>query len=310
MKKFLSFVVLLYAISLSAQTSNKIYLDSTFTQTLEGDHVYYRIVDDSDRQRKHYTFRDYYRSGNLLSEAVSSVKEYFRGVGTMIKYFEDGTKSEILTYDDGKLSGKYLSFYPNGQSKIEGNYVKMESKSSRLSPELEIVNYYSPDNIQTVINGDGTMEFEDVFVSEKGAIKNRRKDGVWSGYDKMINMSFTETYKKGKLVSGRSSAPFNDYDYTLVEERPTFSPSVEAFYRYVAKNFRTPDTNDSGRIILSFVINREGAIENIKIRRGISALHDAEAIRVMSASPNWVAGKKRGKPVRVSYSLPINIQAP
>lgn len=63
-----------------------------------------------------------------------------------------------------------------------------------------------------------------------------------------------------------------------------------------------------GRITISFVIDKDGSITNIKILRGIGFGCDKEAIRVLNKMPKWNPGKQRGKPVKVSMTLPITFK--
>lgn len=63
-----------------------------------------------------------------------------------------------------------------------------------------------------------------------------------------------------------------------------------------------------GKVYIQFVIERDGSITDVKVLRGVDASLDKEAVRVVKAMPKWKPGKQRGKPVRVSYTLPINFQ--
>lgn len=63
-----------------------------------------------------------------------------------------------------------------------------------------------------------------------------------------------------------------------------------------------------GKVYIQFVIEKDGSITDVKVVRGVDASLDKEAVRVVKAMPKWKPGKQRGKPVRVSYTLPINFQ--
>ena len=63
-----------------------------------------------------------------------------------------------------------------------------------------------------------------------------------------------------------------------------------------------------GKVYIQFVIEKDGSITDVKVARGVDASLDKEAVRVVKAMPKWKPGKQRGKPVRVSYTLPIFFQ--
>ena len=85
---------------------------------------------------------------------------------------------------------------------------------------------------------------------------------------------------------------------------------MDKFYKYVAKNFRSPETdNDIAiRVLVSFVIEKDGSMTDIRVPRNPGYGLDKEAIRVLkSLKIKWSPGMIKGKPVRTAYSLPINV---
>ena len=66
--------------------------------------------------------------------------------------------------------------------------------------------------------------------------------------------------------------------------------------------------NEQGFVYVKFVVNRDGSIEQVSIRKGVSEALDKEALRVVKSMPNWIPGKEEGKPVRVSFTLPISFR--
>ncbi|OOQ61106.1 energy transducer TonB [Mucilaginibacter pedocola] len=97
--------------------------------------------------------------------------------------------------------------------------------------------------------------------------------------------------------------------YTAVEEQPKFNGNWE---KYVADNLKMPasakENNVQGRVILSYVVEKDGSLTDIKVIRGISTDCDKEATRVVSASPKWIPGKMNGQAVRTQYSIPIHFK--
>ena len=81
---------------------------------------------------------------------------------------------------------------------------------------------------------------------------------------------------------------------------------------YLSKNVRYPEecSKDSieGRVIISFVVERDGRITDTEVYKSVNKLFDAEALRVVRAMPKWTPGRHRGVPVRVYYRIPVNFR--
>jgi protein TonB len=81
---------------------------------------------------------------------------------------------------------------------------------------------------------------------------------------------------------------------------------------FVAKNVQYPqearDKEISGRVLVSFIVEKDGSIGDVKVVKGIGGGCDEEAVRVVKAMPKWKPGKDKGKPVRVSYMMPFTFK--
>lgn len=96
----------------------------------------------------------------------------------------------------------------------------------------------------------------------------------------------------------------------VVEEDPEFPGGLEALAKYLADNIKYPqlakDNGITGRVYVSFVVEKNGSVGNIKILRDIGGGCGAEAVRVVKAMPKWKPGKQTGRPVRTQFNLPVN----
>jgi periplasmic protein TonB len=96
----------------------------------------------------------------------------------------------------------------------------------------------------------------------------------------------------------------------IVEEQPVPQGGIEGFYKYISKNLKYPKQarrdRVEGKVIVQFVVDTDGSITNIKIKKGIGAGCDEEAIRVMQNCPKWQPARYKGKPIRVTLSTPIS----
>ena len=98
------------------------------------------------------------------------------------------------------------------------------------------------------------------------------------------------------------------------EQMPAFPGGQQALLKYLEDNLRFPasmkEKGPYGRVIVKFVVEKDGTITNVNILRGLGAEADAEAMRVVREMPKWRPGKRSGEAVRVQYSLPVNFQKP
>ena len=101
--------------------------------------------------------------------------------------------------------------------------------------------------------------------------------------------------------------------YEIVEEMPSFNGGMDALAKFFEANLKCPQNVDressNGEVVCNFIINEDGSISDIRVRRkyDLHTLWDAEVVRVISTMPKWNPGKHDGKPVKVEYSLPVNI---
>ena len=97
--------------------------------------------------------------------------------------------------------------------------------------------------------------------------------------------------------------------HQVCEEMPEFPGGMQECMKWLGKNIKYPaaaiEKGTQGRVIVQFVVEKDGSITNAKVVRSVDPLLDAEALRVISSSPKWKPGKQEGEPVRVKYTLPV-----
>jgi protein TonB len=98
------------------------------------------------------------------------------------------------------------------------------------------------------------------------------------------------------------------YNAAGIEVKPEFPGGIQNFYAFVGKNYKMPDeVGLNGKVYVSFVVEKDGSLTNIKVLRDIGYGTGKEAVRVLQFSPKWNPGEQNGKKVRCSYSLPISL---
>lgn len=102
----------------------------------------------------------------------------------------------------------------------------------------------------------------------------------------------------------------NIYNTAGIEVKPDFPGGLAKFGKFIAANYRTPDEEGlKGKVYVTFVVEKDGSLTDIKVIRDIGFGTGKEAIRVLKSAPRWIPGEQNGKKVRVLFSLPINIQS-
>lgn len=118
-----------------------------------------------------------------------------------------------------------------------------------------------------------------------------------------------------EYVQGRTEevAEEEDIPFMFVEEKPKFQGGDEnAFSKWVGERLVYPEiakeNGVQGRVTLSFRVNTDGSVSDVKVIRGVDPSLDKEAVRVVSMSPKWTPGRQRSKAVRVIYTFPVIFQ--
>lgn len=138
-------------------------------------------------------------------------------------------------------------------------------------------------------------------------------DPKWTMTSGMDYFSYVLTAGDKRITGNASTVDFSYNEkaevFTVVEQMPEYPGGVSAMMSYLGNNIKYPEQakRDSiaGRVFVSFIVETDGRVTNVKILRGIGGGCDEEAIRVVSSMPNWKPGMQRGEAVRVAYNLPI-----
>jgi TonB family protein len=100
--------------------------------------------------------------------------------------------------------------------------------------------------------------------------------------------------------------------FDVVEQMPEFPGGPEALMQFLRENICYPEAafkaGAQGRVLVSFIVDTEGRINNAKVIKKVNDDLDAEAIRVIGSMPNWKPGRQNGKAVRVRYTVPITFR--
>lgn len=100
--------------------------------------------------------------------------------------------------------------------------------------------------------------------------------------------------------------------FVAVEQQPEFPGGTAALMKWLASNVRYPqmalENGISGRVIVKFVVEKDGSVSGVTLVRGVDKDLDREAIRVVKSMPKWQPGKNNGQAVRCYFNLPVNFK--
>jgi TonB family protein len=99
-----------------------------------------------------------------------------------------------------------------------------------------------------------------------------------------------------------------------VEQMPSFPGGGAALRSFFINNLKYPKEAEKngvqGRVLCSFIVERDGSITDVRVIRGVDQSIDKEAVRVLGAMPKWIPGRKDGIPIRVNYTVTVTFKLP
>ncbi|WP_026712455.1 energy transducer TonB [Flavobacterium daejeonense] len=96
------------------------------------------------------------------------------------------------------------------------------------------------------------------------------------------------------------------YNLNEIEQIPDFPGGMNEFYNFIRNNYKAPSKTLSDKVLVCFIIEKDGSLSSFKILKSVNVESDAEAVRVLSICPNWIPGEKNGQKVRCRLTLPIS----
>ena len=100
--------------------------------------------------------------------------------------------------------------------------------------------------------------------------------------------------------------------FDVVEQQPAFPGGQGALLSWLSQNIHYPavaeENGIQGRVVVSFVVEKDGSISNVQVVRGVDPSLDKEATRVVKSMPKWTPGKQNGQAVRVKYNVPVTFK--
>lgn len=260
-----------------------------------------------------YRVNDYYLNGKLKFSGESLSPTWDTQLdGTCVAYFENGHKKKICNYNKGALTGDVMEYFPNGRLNTVKTVVDKGVIGADAMPPIILKQCL--DSLGKIMTDEGNGKWAEYHGSNipfaEGIVKTGVEDGEWRGrLNDTIN--YTCTYSMGSLKKGSSvSSTGQVYHFTQIASLPEFPGGVEKFGAYLGKTLSYPadarENGVQGRVILRFVIRKDGTLSDIKVARTLYPSLDLEALKALKKSPNWLPGYKYGIKTDVVYMIPVS----
>ena len=218
---------------------------------------------------------------------------------SLVKFVESRTKSVAQT------SVAEISALNQPKKKAE---VKQQKKVKLEQPEKVVERVKSSVKFTApVIKKDDEVKPEDELKTQDELMSTKTAIGALDvkGNDDANG----EVLKIKEAVAQPEPKPEVEKVFDVVEQMPSFPGGPSALMEWLSNNVKYPvvaqENGEQGRVVVSFVVERDGSITDVKVVRGVDPSLDKEASRVVRAMPRWIPGKQNGSAVRVKYNVPV-----
>ena len=144
-------------------------------------------------------------------------------------------------------------------------------------------------------------------LDEKVAVGTKDQEGTKDRTDVAIRNDIAVNTNESEEKKEVANKVFD-----VVEQMPSFPGGNEALMKFLQENVKYPvvaqETGVQGRVVVSFVVERDGSITDVKVVRSVDPSLDKEATRVVKSMPHWIPGKQNGAAVRVKYNVPVSFR--
>jgi len=250
----------------------------------------------------------------LFTNFNSTTLEVYASNGKQIYYHKNGVKKAEGITKNNRKDGVWRYWYSDGKKQSEYKYFAPKKTLKKVKSSI-LLSFWDRNGKQTVTNGTGSYFYisENDSSKHEGKIIKYKKEGIWKAIRKDGSKIYQEVYKKGRLIKGESwDKDGKKYSYKKAFIQPQFKRGMKGIKKIIMNNFKVPqfaiDHNIQGTMIVSFMVDKKGKVENPKVVRKLCVPCDIEAVRVVKLMKNWKPAVVRGKKIKAKYSIPLTIK--
>ena len=210
------------------------------------------------------------------------------------------------------------------QAQLEQQLAQMQEEATNEEPEEEVQAVQEPEQEEAlpeeILNTIKDTEIAiaaDNEVTEDITSKDEVQESTAAAGEATFdqgtdNLEVVRTYKDEIIVEEKKPEPVKEEIFTAVEQMPQFPGGEAELLKYIATHIKYPtmaaENNIQGRVVVKFVVKKDGNVGEVVVLRGKDPDLDKEAVRVVKTLPRFIPGKMNGQSVSVWYTLPINFK--
>lgn len=193
------------------------------------------------------------------------------------------------------------------EAKVERKEIPVRQEQQQVVEKVKSsVKFTAP-----VIKKDDEVKPEDELKSQDEIMNSKVAVGA---LNVVGNDENGEVLKAKEVIATEPVKPKEEENkvFDVVEQMPSYPGGMGALMQYLSSNIKYPviaeENGIQGRVICTFVVERDGSITDVRIAKSVDPSLDKEAMRVVSKMPKWIPGKQNGSAVRVKYTLPVTFR--
>lgn len=263
------------------------------------------LFENRNKEYGAYVLR--HQTGNRNLASILAILVFVAAVVSLLviknEYDRYVAKHTVVVYDQGMETSNLKNKAPEvkraepiRQENVEKVVEKVRSSIKFVAPIIKK---------DDEVNPDEQMKTQEEIMSSKVAV----------GFANVIgNDESADVLRSKTLLVSEPVKPKEEETkiFTVVEQMPSFPGGTGALMQYLSKNIKYPPVAEEmgiqGRVICTFVVERDGSVSDIRIAKSVDPSLDKEAMRVVSAMPKWIPGRQNGQMVRVKYTLPVTFR--
>ena len=250
----------------------------------------------------------------MLRQDLRAIHEY-EADGEVLSQGINARQYQYLLISKAASIGGYSIANGISHSTLKNRIHMMTNKKTRSSHLLKLLALVPILGVALALNARTVTDYVYDEPQKQHPIKKGKKAGTINPgtmNEIVVVEQATETEKPKPVEMPNAMKVKEDKVFDVVEQMPQFSGGIEALLKYLAENVRYPKEAEEkslqGRVIATFVVEKDGSISRAKVVKSVDPLLDEEALRVVNSMPNWTPGRQNGEPVAVKYAIPISFK--
>ena len=263
------------------------------------------LFENRNKEYGAYVLR--HQTGNRNLASILAILVFVAAIVSLLviknEYDRYVAKHTVVVYDQGMETSNLKNKAPEVKRSEPIRRENIEEVVEKIKCSIKFV--------APVIKKDDEVDPKDEMRTQDEIMKSKVSISV---FDVLNGSEDGEVLKaKQMLVTEPVKPKVEEYKvFEVVEQMPSFPGGDVALMQYLSKNIKYPPEAEEmgiqGRVICTFVVERDGSVSDIRIARSVDPSLDKEAIRVVSGMPKWIPGRQNGQSVRVKYTLPVTFR--